>query len=170
MCGVACVSQCCRHICNWFNIATKSSYGQQPVIMKVWLSLFDIIETGFSPLSPFFDGLNTVLFFLASCYLFQPVLWCMVLHILQNRKRSTFPVSGFPQWPWFTNCMIDTVLLSTCVIDTCKWLLNFHPLEIHLPGSTSVYKAHLKLNGGTTCLLLRILPLDLPAFTFWTSS
>ena len=74
MCGVACVSQCCRHICNWFNIATKSSYGQQPVIMKVWLSLFDIIETGFWPLSPFFDGLNIVLFFLASCYLFQPVL------------------------------------------------------------------------------------------------
>ena len=92
MCGVACVSQCCRHICNWFNIATKSSYGQQPVIMKVWLSLFDIIETGFWPLSPFFDGLNIVLFFLASCYLFQPVLWCMVLHILQNRKRSTFPL------------------------------------------------------------------------------
>ena len=77
-----------------------------------------------------------------------------VAYIAKSKEKHFSTVSGFPQWPWFTNCMIDTVLLSTCVIDTCKWLLNFHPLEIHLPGSTSVYKAHLKLNGGTTCLLL----------------
>ena len=30
------------------------------------------------------------------------------------------------------HCIQLRALLSTCVIDTCKWLLNFHTLEIHL--------------------------------------
>ena len=69
---------------------------------------------------------------------------------------------------WLTHRIVRTSA-CTCVIDRCKALLNFHPLEIHLPllswqqPLTGVYKVHLNGNTYMPDASITCLP-----FTFWT--